>query len=104
MRIETGGRQSGKTTTMIQWLQDNPYGVLYVHNEDEARRLRESYDPEGIMELANRIVSVTANRRRSFHYPKVAIDNADLVLREMFGDIEVVTMTDATLVEGKETT
>ena len=84
MRIESGGRGSGRTYKMIEWLKENPYGILVVHNEAEAQWLRDHYDPDGIMEIGNRIVPMRAwmNRKPSFHAPQVAIDNADLIDRK----------------------
>lgn len=94
MRIETGGRQTGRTTKMIEWLKGNPYSVLVVANEGEARRLRDLYDSDGIMGIQYRIVGARAqlNRRPSFHSPQIAIDDADLILRDLFGDVKVITV------------
>lgn len=96
MRVEIGGRQTGKTTRMIEWLRHNKHGILIVHNEREAQRLRDLYDPGGTMEMANRIVAadVRPNHRRSFYRPQVAIDNVDLILRGLFGDVRLVTFTE----------
>ena len=99
MRVELGGRQTGRTTRMIEWLKDNPSGILIVHSESEAQRLSNLHDHDGIMELRLRIVSVESwmNRRPSFHLPAVAVDNADMVLQQLLGTgIDVVTMEGTT--------
>ncbi len=95
MKVIKGGRQTGKTYSMIQWLRDNEYGILVVDTEFAATRLRDRCDPDGIMGLRYRIVTTRSwlNRRPSFHAPSVAIDDVDLVLKSMFGNVEVVTMT-----------
>jgi len=96
MRVEIGGHQTGKTTRMVEWLRAHEHAVLFVHNEAEAERLRNLYDPDGVMELANRIVTARSHLRRpgSFYRPRVAIDNTDLILCELFGDVRLVTFTE----------
>ena len=94
MEIIVGGRGSGKTAAMIDWLREHEYGVLYVATEDEAAWLREQYDPDGTLGMAARIVPAYQGALRgSVYRPEVAIDNVDMVLRQLFGDVRVVTMT-----------
>ena len=94
MQLEIGGRQTGRTTRMIHWLRLNEHAILLVHSEHEAQRLRNMYDHDGIMELANRIVTADSHlkRRPSFHSPVIGIDNADLILKQIFGNVQKVTM------------
>ena len=96
MEVVVGGRGSGKTTAMIDWLREHEYGVLYVTTETEAARLREQYDPDGTLGMAARIVPAHQGALRgSVYRPEVAIDNVDMVLRQLFGDVQVVTMRGA---------
>jgi len=94
MEVVVGGRGSGKTLAMINWLREHEYGVLYVATETEAARLRNLYDDDGTLGMAARIVPAhQGTLRGSVYRPEVAIDNVDMVLRQLFGDVRVVTMT-----------
>lgn len=97
MRMDISGRQSGKTRKMIRWLNVNPDAIMLTFSEAEAERLRDLYDPDRDREIYNRIVSVHSymkTRNTSFFRPQIGVDNAELVLQNLLGDVTYITMTD----------
>lgn len=93
VHVIMGGRQSGKTSAIIDQLKQDPKGVLLTINEQEADRLRKLY--KGQIEDW-RIVSVNLWRqvKTKVLFPHVYIDNADLVLQGMLQSrVFMVSMT-----------
>lgn len=91
IEIVQGGRATGKTHRIIEWLRANPGAVLVCSTEAEAARLRREYDLD-----SSRVLGPEAHRQlQGFggFRNKVAIDNLDDWLRTMFGDVEIVSLT-----------
>jgi hypothetical protein len=100
MEIYTAGRQQGKTTYLIDWVREGiktdsyPFWdrVILTYSIQEADRLRRKYKLD-----YNQVYS-TIEWTRSHIGPKpvkLAIDNADILLSEMFGrnTVDIATFT-----------
>ena len=96
MRIDVSGRQSGKTHRMIQWMRDNEDAIMIVFSDAEAKRLIDTYDPDHIFGLWNRIVSLHAYQKspQSFFRPVIGVDNAEFILQALLGNVQYITMSD----------
>lgn len=98
MRFDFDARQGGKTTRMLDWLSEstpeNPR-TLVVHSDNEKRILERRFAAAGGA-LGAVIVSAARYREDGGHnrmLREVAIDNVDLILRQMFGRVTVVSAT-----------
>lgn len=89
MRLIVEPRRSGKTSTMIEMIEENKEAMLVVFSEQEADRLR-MLKPE----LARRIVAASAiEQLHGRRFSELYVDNADMVLRAMLGPVTVATFT-----------
>jgi len=94
MRLEFGGRQTGKTYQMLQWLGESTAErprALVVHSEIEKRRIDELLDSGGRPQGA--VVMSAASRSYPYDGREVAIDNVDIILRQMFGNVTRASFT-----------
>lgn len=92
MKVIVNGRQSGKTYQLIQWVKDGEKTdsypgwsrILLCHSLDEAQRLRTQYDLD-----YHQVFSVDEWRhaRKGRKPVEVALDNADLVLGMLLGQM-----------------
>lgn len=86
-------RGAGKTTKMIEWLRQDSARLLITFSHDEENRLK-SLHPD----LADRILDWRSYQKRyrpGYHVKEIAIDNADIILQEMFdAPISLITMTE----------
>lgn len=105
MRLVVGGRASGKTFKMVNWLKASPNHILVVHSEQEAHRIREDYYLN--LGECNRIISVhsalNGKLRGSRRETVIAIDNLDLMLPFIMGaSIGPVTLTNTEIEKIRE--
>jgi hypothetical protein len=80
--IDYSARGAGKTTRLIEWLRQKPERILITVSHNEENRLKRLYP-----ELSTRIVDWRSYQQRYMHgspIKEVSIDNADLILQEMF--------------------
>lgn len=89
MKFDIGGRRSGKTTRMIQWLLNGPAGenrILVTHSPSEAARIREILKEMGIerndIEVIDFASTVDRLRGKS---AVVGIDNLEMLLANFLG-------------------
>jgi hypothetical protein len=87
MYIFQAARQAGKTETLVAWAKRNPNRIIVVMDERERERLVRTYGlcPEQVRHW-------NSNAPRSGGY-EVAIDNLDLILQHVYGDVKIVTVT-----------
>lgn len=89
MCFDIGGRQSGKTTRLIDWMLAAPEGerrVLVSHSRDEARRLEREYRaeyPSGALQSWQFVTAGDLERLHGHGRVVLAIDNLDLVLPQL---------------------
>lgn len=85
-------RGGGKTAAAIAWLRDNPGGVLIVHDESYAKRLRKEHGLTG-----EQVVSYGSASLRGRRVSAVGVDNLDLILGHLLGTgpapVSLVTAT-----------
>lgn len=86
------GRQMGKTEQLVQRMKQHKDAILLVHNWNEAVRISEQYEiPENrIINAHSALQGALRGRTRS---SLVLIDNLDMILDQLFGPIELATMT-----------
>ena len=94
MKVVSGGRGTGKTAKMIDWLFKHEDGVLIVATEERRRYLADKYDPIDDMGIRNRIqtAQIWINRPASFYHTEVVIDDADEILNDLFGRVKMFSM------------
>ena len=93
MRVIARGRQAGKTYDLIQWVKEgretNQYPgwsrVLLCHTLAEAQRIRTSYDVDYRQVFA--VSEWTTEYIPLRHEVQIAVDNADLVLASLLGQM-----------------
>lgn len=88
MKFDIGGRQTGKTSRMLQWMLSQPEDesrVIIVHSEHEAQRLRQILKNSGIEVDAWKIVRADQARNLMGRDVVLGIDNLDLILGSLFG-------------------
>jgi carotenoid cleavage dioxygenase-like enzyme len=87
MRIFQAERRMGKTETLVAWAKQSPSRIIVVADERERERLVRTYElrPEQVRHW-------NSNAPRSGGY-EVAIDNLDLILQHVYGDVKIVTVT-----------
>lgn len=94
MKIYEAGRQTGKTTQLVNWLRIHPSGVLVVIHAQERDRILKEYtnvDPDRIVTV-QKVLDERAHGRNP--RPIYAIDNLDMILPMIFrGYIGPVTVT-----------
>lgn len=96
MKIYEAGRQTGKTTQLVNWLRTNPDGVLIVHTAIERDRVIKEFtflnlNPNRVVTL-NHVLS--GRIRGKYPRPIFAVDNLDLILPMILGGtVGPVTMT-----------
>lgn len=95
MKVITGGRQSGKTHQLIEWVKAGPDRVIVSHSQAEADRLIREY---GL--TSDQVMAFTFPTRRLLQRrPNVtiAIDNLDMSLFNIFGTVpDRITVTGRT--------
>lgn len=87
MELVIRARQGGKTTEALHWLRCDPGRFLVAINQRESERLK-SLAPD----VATRI-GVPADVTRYQNY-EIGIDNLDLVLRQLWGNVTLATISD----------
>jgi hypothetical protein len=87
MYIFETGRQKGKTETLIDWVKAKPNRVIVTISYKECDRLIKKY---GLSSNQVCTYNSTLPRARGL---EVAIDNLDLVLEQVYGDVKIVTLT-----------
>lgn len=96
MLIVQRPRAGGKTTQMVAWLKaDLENRVLIVHSEAERRRILDKYGLEDRVLSANN-AEIESNIRGLLGYlnrPEVGVDNIDLVLNAIFGNVTIGSIT-----------
>lgn len=88
MRIIERPRQWGKTTTIVDWVRGAPNRIIVTFNERERDRLIRTYGLK-----AEQVWTWNSNTPR-MRGCEVAIDNLDLILQQVYGDVKVVTLTE----------
>lgn len=98
IEFDIGGRKIGKTTRMLQWLEDAPVGelkMMVVHSAHEADRLAKLCDDLGYKNITrSHFVTLSSiDELRGFpDRTKLGVDNIDLMLRYLF-NIEVARVS-----------
>lgn len=93
MQLLNAARAGGKTIRCLQWLMENPDGVLYTFSEAEANRLRDIMRRSPVTaEAADRILAANDHNTRGVPHPS-AIDNLDLYLAYRFQNLRLATVT-----------
>ena len=81
MEINISPRRSGKTTRLINWLTENVNRVCVFSSREEVFNLQELYP-----KVADRLFYWEDYRSKHVNTNvEIGIDNADCVLRELFG-------------------
>ncbi len=92
MNLITGGRQSGKTHQLIEWVKAGSDRVIVTHSQAEADRLVREYKLK-----SDQVMAFTFPTRRLLQQRpnvSIAIDNLDMALFSIFGTVpETVTWT-----------
>lgn len=103
MRFHITGRAGGKTFKALAWLAaDVQHRTLITHAQGEATRLHNVFvdryghtfeSPEAAMLAARRAILAPSDARSTGRgrRQQVYVDNVDLVLRSMFGDVVAVS-------------
>lgn len=88
MFVVTGGRQSGKTEQLIEWVCEKPRRTIAVHNQAELERLKRVYH------LFDSQVRTFDGVRSSQGQPpwEVAFDNVEFILRRFTGPSERIAL------------
>lgn len=87
-------RQEGKTTLMLTWVEYDPNRILLTFSHNEAMRLKKLRP-----DLKDRIMSYSAwkNDKKyllpAYRNVVIGIDNVDLVLQDMLGNVRRITMS-----------
>lgn len=96
MKILVARRGEGKTAGCVAYLRAHPRAYLVVHSPHEVLRVRQDYT-RNESELSRRIVSfddVIEGKLMGLTISGLVIDNADLILREVFSQpIEALAVT-----------
>ena len=99
MNILVGGRGSGKTFELVQWLkEDLEHRTLVVHSVEMAKHICAHYDIPDSRRHPVRVISWSnyiAGTLRSDHDRQIAIDNLDLCLSWSAGYPSIVSFTGA---------
>jgi hypothetical protein len=107
MNVIVGGRQSGKTSKLLQWASEQPEGtgrVIISHSlrasMDLLRRARdagynvESWQFVSVSEVRDKGIGFMAGVRINRRHIEFGLDNLDLVLTDLIGaPLTTVTMT-----------
>lgn len=84
MRVHRRGRRAGKTIWMVSQVEKDPDGILVCMNEREADRLVKDY-PEVPPGKFVTVAEVMQGKLRGLRpEPQLYIDNADIILTEIF--------------------
>lgn len=94
MRVVVSGRAGGKTHAALRWLAVDPeHRVMVVLHYREAERLLEqarelcpAISRQNFVGYREALGGTLRGRS-----VRLAVDNADVILRELFGDVEVMT-------------
>lgn len=92
-------RQSGKTKYIIdKFLEDPENSYIICINEQEAHRVRNLCQDRrsdlSRMLLVDHIFRAAGLITGMSHQSKVYIDNVDILLRSMYGNVETITMSE----------
>lgn len=87
MLIIEAGRQQGKTEYLVEWVKEKPGRVIVTINRVERDRLIREYH------LAENQVHVYTSNMPRTRGAEVAIDNLDLILDQVYGNVRLVTTT-----------
>lgn len=96
--IEFGGRRSGRTTRILEWLREGERlgekRVMIVHSIQEASRLRKIVEEEEGNSIERwQIHALVDNPSLGKRYSEVAIDNLELILPRFAAPITLITAT-----------
>lgn len=107
IKLELSGRQAGKTYNMVEWASKDPNRVIIVADEQQRKFLLDQYGSEdehgkptkkdwGIKADQVMVAHNARKRLLGMHarHPEIGIDNLDLVLWSLFGDVQQATATD----------
>lgn len=87
MNFDLGGRRTGKTERACEWVRERPtYGLLVVHNMQEAQRLIETEELKKDQVITYEQVRRGALAGRHAH---LWVDNADILLQQFFNPLVV---------------
>lgn len=94
MRVYQSGRNTGKTTFLVGWLERESNRILIVHSAQERDRLLSEYTHIGAEQIVTAQHAIEGRIRGRHPRPELAIDNLDLILPYLFGgSIGPITMT-----------
>lgn len=102
-----GGRQIGKTYKLIEWVEEgydqgsNGWSrIILTTSEQEAERVRRILKGRNRDKNVDGWVASAENWNKSparLHGTAIAVDNLDMILRHMLGDVEMFTMSEGLL-------
>ena len=93
--IEFGGRRSGRTTRLIEWLQEDDNRVLMVFSQVEADRIKRLIKENFEVPIEDwRIVPYgRIDKIAGREISEVAIDNLEMMLPKVSAPITLITAT-----------
>lgn len=96
MRVYQTGRNTGKTTMLVSWLERETNRILIVHSAQERDRLLKDYPHISANQIVTAQQVLNGGIRGRYPRPELGIDNLDLILPYIFGgSIGPITMTGA---------
>lgn len=90
IEFDVGGRKIGKTTRMLQWLEEAPQGelrIMVVHSTREADRLAKLANDQGYKNITESHFVTFSNLEWLHGLPgniQLGVDNIDLMLTYLF--------------------
>lgn len=87
MYIYQGYKGAGKTSTCVDWVKAGVNRAIVVINHQEGDRIIREY---GLSPQQVYVWGSNTPRIRGF---EVAIDNLDLILQQVYGDVKIATVT-----------
>lgn len=96
MRVVAGGRGTGRTLALVRWVKEGRtsglHRVIVCHSHAESRRLARAH---GL--TLNEVSGPDGDMRERGALVEVAVDNADMLLRQRYGNVKVVAVEDPEL-------
>ena len=96
--VIVGGRRSGKTTRMLEWMAKHPGAVAFCLNQMEVDRLTHEAHRLGLDLKPDQFWTFSEGASRARMRPgirPVAVDNADMILERSLGRrIDFMTIND----------
>ena len=94
MKIEISPRQSGKTTSLVNWLKGNEKRILITFSAREADRISRDFKVDRKKVLTWQEYH-QQHRTIGTKVDEVSIDNCDLILQGLFRErIDKITFSD----------